>query len=60
VSRQITITFDAHNPTLLANFWAIAREYELAGPPPGFASWDDFADANAIPQENRRRDRFGC
>ena len=53
MSRSVTITFDAADPPALAEFWAKAMGYELQPPPPGFETWDDFADANNIPPERR-------
>lgn len=49
----IQVTFDAHDPMALAEFWAAALDYVMEPPPSGFASWDEFADANDIPMENR-------
>ncbi len=53
MSIPIQVTFDAADPGALAEFWAIALGYEVQPPPAGFSSWDEFADANNIPQENR-------
>jgi hypothetical protein len=53
MSIAIQVTFDAADPAALAEFWAQALGYELQPPPAGFASWDEFADANNIPPENR-------
>lgn len=50
---SIQVTFDAADPAALAEFWAAALEYQMQPPPAGFTTWDDFADANSIPQENR-------
>ena len=47
------VTFDAGNPAALAAFWARALGYVLQPPPKGFSSWDDFADEQGIPKENR-------
>ncbi|MDX2344209.1 MAG: VOC family protein [Acidimicrobiia bacterium] len=53
MSIPIQVTFDAFDPMALAEFWAAALGYVLQPPPAGFASWDEFADANNIPVENR-------
>lgn len=53
MSIPIQVTFDAHDPMALAEFWAVALGYVIQPPPAGFESWDEFADANGIPQENR-------
>lgn len=49
VSYQLTI--DCASPDLLARFWAEALRYELAPPPPGHASWDDFYRSVGVPEE---------
>lgn len=53
MSIAIQVTFDAADPAALAEFWAAALEYQMQPPPAGFATWDEFADANNIPPENR-------
>lgn len=45
------VTFDAHDPASLARFWAVALEYVVQPPPPGFDSWEDFAHNASIPEE---------
>jgi hypothetical protein len=57
MGNPVQITFDAHDPPKLATFWGVALDYAEQPPPPGFDSWDAFADANNIPQEDR--DGFG-
>lgn len=37
----------------MAEFWAGALAYVVQPPPPGFDTWDDFADAVGIPEEKR-------
>lgn len=54
MANHIQITFDAADPPALAEFWALALDYELQPPPPGFDSWEAFAEANDIPP-----DQFG-
>lgn len=54
MARRVTITFDAHDPPALAEFWGHALGYEVPDPPPPFKTWDEFADANNMPVENRR------
>lgn len=53
MSKSFQVTFDAADPTVLAAFWARALGYVLEPPPKGFSSWDDFADEQGIPPENR-------
>ena len=45
------ITMDAADPDGLARFWAEMLGYELQPPPPGFATWQDWARAESIPEE---------
>ena len=47
------VTFDAHDTRSLAGFWAAALGYILQPPPPGYDSWEAFADEADIPQEDR-------
>jgi hypothetical protein len=49
---KFQVTFDANDPALLADFWALALGYEIQPPPPGFDSWDDWATDRGIPEEN--------
>ena len=46
------VTFDANDPPLLADFWALALGYVTQPPPDGFDDWDDWARAMEIPEEN--------
>lgn len=50
-SVQIVIACD--DPALLTEFWAGALGYVPQPPPPGFASWDEFATTVGIPEESR-------
>lgn len=50
------VTFDARHPPSLAEFWALALQYIVQPPPPGFDSWGAFLDEMEIP-EDRREDR---
>ena len=53
MARTFQVTFDCGNPAVLAEFWAQALHYQLQPPPEGFDTWDEFADANEIPEEIR-------
>ncbi len=55
MGRRFTVTFDAEDPAALADFWAAALDYVLQPPPPGYETWEDFADAQDIPAEDRDR-----
>ncbi len=50
-SVQIVIACD--DPARMAEFWAGVLGYIVQPPPPGFESWDDFADSVGIPVERR-------
>lgn len=50
MSRTVQITFDAADPEGLASFWAEALGYKPQPPPPGFATWEQFALDNDFPE----------
>ena len=54
---KIQVVFDAADPPKLATFWALALGYIPEPPPEGFASWDEWADANNIPLDQRNTGR---
>ena len=49
--RQVQVTFDCADPRALSLFWNDVLGYELPPPPPGFDSWDAFAET--LPPEHR-------
>jgi Glyoxalase-like domain len=51
---QVQATFDAADPQKLAEFWALALGYVMQPPPPGFSSWDEFAEKQHIPRNQWR------
>ena len=51
VVRQVQVTFDCADPRALSLFWNEVLGYVLPPPPPGFESWDAFADT--LPPEQR-------
>jgi hypothetical protein len=51
VGPTLQITFDANAVNRLVEFWAEALGYERQAPPPGFDTWEDFARANDIPED---------
>lgn len=53
MSMGFQVTFDAADPDALARFWAVALGYELQPPPPGWDSWDAWAEHVGIPPERR-------
>jgi hypothetical protein len=50
VTYQLVI--DCADPDLMARFWAAALGYELAPPPTGFATWQDFYRDLGLPEED--------
>jgi hypothetical protein len=48
---DIHIVFDCADPDRLARFWMVALPgYDFPhGPPDGFTTWEQWADANQIP-----------
>jgi len=49
----VQITFDAHDPAALAQFWALALGYVIQPPPPGFDDWESFLESVGIPEADR-------
>ena len=43
-ARQVQVTFDCADPRALSLFWNDVLGYQLPPPPPGFDSWDAFAE----------------
>ena len=48
---RFQLVIDCADPDRLARFWAAALGYELAPPPAGFASWNDFYRELGLPEE---------
>lgn len=59
MTPHVNLVFDCADQDRLARFWmAVLPGYEFpSGPPDGFATWEDWADANDIPQEQRNAGR---
>ena len=53
---EFQVTFDAHHPPSLAEFWALALQYIIQPPPPGFDRGTPSSMQLEIPEE-RREDR---
>ncbi|MBV9354793.1 MAG: VOC family protein [Chloroflexi bacterium] len=51
----IQVVFDCADPARLAEFWGALLGYVTEPPPPGFESWDQFADHIGMPPEQRTR-----
>ena len=45
------VTMDAADPDRLARFWAEMLGYKLQDPPPGFDTWEAWAEQQGIPKE---------
>jgi hypothetical protein len=52
---DLDVVFDCADPDRVARFWMIALAgYEFPqGPPAGYQTWDEWADANNIPEDQR-------
>ena len=48
--RKIQVVFDCADPQVMMAFWAAALGYAAEEPPPGHATWADFAAAHDIPR----------
>jgi hypothetical protein len=51
VPVRFQLVIDCADPDRLARFWAAALGYELAPPPAGFATWDDYYRDLGVPEE---------
>lgn len=52
MAKPFQITFDAHDTAAQATFWAEALGYIVQPPPEGFSTWEEFASAVGIPEED--------
>ncbi|TDD24157.1 VOC family protein [Nonomuraea diastatica] len=61
MSREIQVTFDAHDPKALSTFWRDVLGYVHPGPPGAglpegadpLAAWDDFLARAGVPEDQR-------
>lgn len=51
MTTRLQVVFDAADPARLAEFWSAALGYRIPEPPPGHRSWDEWAEAQGIPEE---------
>lgn len=51
MSIEFQVTFDAHDPGRLAEFWAAALDYTIQPPPPPFGSWPEALAAWGLPED---------
>jgi catechol-2,3-dioxygenase len=52
MSVRYQLVIDCADPDRLARFWADALGYELAPPPIGFTTWNDYYRHLGIPEED--------
>ena len=52
MGAPIQVVIDCADPGRLAPFWAEVLGYEEQPPPEGFATWEDWARGNGIPEED--------
>jgi Glyoxalase-like domain len=50
-ATSIQIVFDCHDPAAQSDFWEAALHYVAPPPPPPHATWDDWARAEGIPED---------
>ena len=48
---RFQFVIDCADPDRLARFWAAALGYDLAAPPAGFPTWDDYYRDLGVPEE---------
>ncbi len=48
---RFQLVIDCADPDRLARFWAAALGYDIAPPPAGFATWDDYYRDLGVPEE---------
>jgi Glyoxalase-like domain len=54
MATKIQITADCADPAVMMAFWGAALGYVAEPPPPGYASWTDYATALDIPRSQWR------
>ena len=52
MATNIQVVFDCADPLKQAGFWAEALHYRMPDPPGDFATWEEWARAEGIPEEN--------
>jgi hypothetical protein len=48
---DMQVVIDCTDPRRLEEFWATALNYVVQPPPPGFDSWEEFADQIGLPPD---------
>ena len=52
MATAFQVTFDANDPGALAAFWTEVLGYVEQPPPEGFATWEDWARDQGIPEDS--------
>ena len=52
MATRFQVTMDCADPDRVARFWAEALHYRIPDPPPPYATWEDWARDQGIPEEN--------
>ena len=52
MATDVQVVFDCSDPLSQAGFWAAALHYKMPGPSGDFATWEDWARAEGIPEEH--------
>lgn len=52
MATRIQVVIDCADPARQAAFWAEALHYGAPPPPPPFTDWNEWAQAEGIPEEN--------
>jgi hypothetical protein len=50
MAKSVQVVIDSTDPAKLAEFWALALEYQVQEPPEGFDTWPDFLRAQGVPE----------
>ena len=51
MATPVQVTFDCADPERMAQFWVDVLGYRLPEPPDGFGTWEEWAVANRIPED---------
>jgi hypothetical protein len=51
MATSFQVTFDTADPDRQARFWAAALGYRIPEPPRGFPTWNAWAEAQGIPED---------
>jgi len=51
MATSVQVTFDCADPERLARFWVALLGYQVPEPPDRYPTWEEWAVANGIPEE---------